>query len=304
MKAGRSVYCIIVYMASNIKTPLLRTCTVLRLAADRFFFIDGAQRAGAFAFSAFFSLFPLIILFVTIASVFISYDTAGKAVIGYAERYVPLSGEMQRYIFDTIAGVVKARSKAGAAAFLMLLWVAPQFFNTLVTAANRAWGTKADNWWHQPLKSISLLFIMACAVLMGIGMSILAKVAHTRLSSIFHYLPWIYRLGAILIPWTVVFISLALFYKLAPWRKTRFSEIWPGALCATALLHTAETLFVVYLKHFAALNAVYGAFGGIMALLLWIYLSGCVFIFGACLCAAQAETRGTPGALSRSPARP
>jgi Ca2+-transporting ATPase len=30
-------------------------------------------------------------------------------------------------------------------------------------------------------------------------------------------------------------------------------------------------------------------FGGIMALLLWIYLSGCGFIFGACLCAAQAE---------------
>ncbi len=36
------------------------------------------------------------------------------------------------------------------------------------------------------------------------------------------------------------------------------------------------------------LNAIYGAFGGIMALLLWICLSGCIFIFGACLCAAQA----------------
>jgi len=291
-------------MPSQFKSPLLRVWTILRLAADRFFFIDGAQRAGAFAFSAFFSLFPLIILFVTIASVFISYDTAGKAVIGYAERYVPLSGEMQRYIFDTIAGVVKARSKASATAFLMLLWAAPQFFTTLVTSANRAWGTEADNWWHQPLKSISLLFIMVCAVLMGIGLSIMAKVAHAWLSSVFHYLPWIYKLGAVLVPWTVIFVSLALFYKLAPWRRTRFSEIWPGALCATALLQLSETLFVVYLKHFAALNAVYGTFGGIIALLLWIYLSGCVFIFGACLCAAQAETRGMPDGLSRSPARP
>jgi uncharacterized BrkB/YihY/UPF0761 family membrane protein len=41
------------------------------------------------------------------------------------------------------------------------------------------------------------------------------------------------------------------------------------------------------------LNAIYGAFGGIMALLLWIYLSGCIFIFGACLCAAQAEALNT-----------
>jgi Ca2+-transporting ATPase len=39
------------------------------------------------------------------------------------------------------------------------------------------------------------------------------------------------------------------------------------------------------------LNAVYGAFGSIMALLLWIYLSGCIFIFGACLCAAQSQWR-------------
>jgi Ca2+-transporting ATPase len=38
-------------------------------------------------------------------------------------------------------------------------------------------------------------------------------------------------------------------------------------------------------------NAIYGTFGGIMALLLWIYISGCIFIFGACLCAAQTEGR-------------
>lgn len=46
------------------------------------------------------------------------------------------------------------------------------------------------------------------------------------------------------------------------------------------------------------MNALYGAFGGIMALLLWIYLSGCVFIFGACLCAAQAEMRSEPASKS------
>jgi len=70
--------------------------------------------------------------------------------------------------------------------------------------------------------------------------------------------------------------------------------VWAAALCATVLLQAAESLFVIYLKNFATLNAVYGAFGGIMALLLWIYLSGCIFICGACLCAAQAEGRSVP----------
>jgi Ca2+-transporting ATPase len=45
---------------------------------------------------------------------------------------------------------------------------------------------------------------------------------------------------------------------------------------------------VLYLNHFSALTAMYGAFGGIIALMLWIYVSGMIFIFGACLCVAQA----------------
>jgi Ca2+-transporting ATPase len=97
-----------------------------------------------------------------------------------------------------------------------------------------------------------------------------------------------------IIPWVVVFLSLGLFYRLAPRRPTRFAEVWAAALCATVLLRAAESLFVIYIKNFAALNAVYGMFGGIMALLLWIYVSGCIFIYGACLCAAQAEGRSAP----------
>jgi Ca2+-transporting ATPase len=85
------------------------------------------------------------------------------------------------------------------------------------------------------------------------------------------------------------FLGLSLFYRLAPRRPTRFSEVWAAALCVTVLLLAAENLFVIFLKNFSTLNAVYGTFGGIMALLLWIYLSGCIFIFGTCLSAAQGE---------------
>jgi Ca2+-transporting ATPase len=104
----------------------------------------------------------------------------------------------------------------------------------------------------------------------------------------------VYGLGSLLIPSLVVFLGLSLFYRLAPRRPTRFAEVWVAALAATVLLRVIESLFVIYLRDFATLNAVYGAFGGIMALLLWIYVSGCVFIFGACLCAGQADAR-TPG---------
>jgi YihY family inner membrane protein len=264
------------------------------LGIKKFSRIDGAQWAGAFAFNAFFSLFPLMVLLVTIASLFVDRDRAGKEVIAYIETYVPISGELQRHIFDTIAGVIKAREQAGAVALLILVWAALQCFTTLICATNRAWGTAVHNWWRLPLKSLVLLASTAGAVLLGMAVPVLMRTAEGWLFPGHDLRAWVYGLGSVFIPLLVVFFSLSLFYRLAPRRPTRLAEVWAAALCATILLRAGESLFVIYLADFATLNAVYGAFGGMMALLLWIYLSGCGFIFGACLCAGQAEVLGQP----------
>jgi len=57
------------------------------------------------------------------------------------------------------------------------------------------------------------------------------------------------------------------------------------------LFWASELLFLVYAAHFVRFNLLYGALGGIMAFLLWLYLSSCVGVFGVCFCAAQAEVR-------------
>ena len=276
---------------SRLGQETRRVWAILCLAVKTFLRIDGAQWAGAFAFNAFFSLLPLMILLVTIASSFVDRDRAGTEVVAYMEGYVPISGEMQRHIFDALAGVITAREQAGAVALLVLVWTAIQCFTTLICATNRAWGTEVYSWWRLPLKSLALLGVTAGAVLVGMATPVLAKVAKDWLFPVNDFRSWVYALGSFVIPLLVVFFGLTLFYRLAPRRPTQFTEVWAAALCATALLQAAESLFVIYLKNFATLNAVYGAFGGIMALLLWIYLSGCIFIFGVCLCAAQAEGR-------------
>jgi Ca2+-transporting ATPase len=263
----------------------------LRLAANKFLLIDGGQWAGAFAFNAFFSLFPLMILIVTIASFSVDQASAGKEVVAYIERYVPLSGEMRHYIFDTIAGVINAREQAGALAILLLLWTAVQCFTTLICAVNNAWGTAVSNWWRLPMKSLALLGIMVGAILLGITAPVLMRTAKGLLFPLYDFHSWVYGMGSFFIPSLVVFFGLTLFYMFSPRHPRRFAEVWFAALCVTVLLRANETLFVIYLNDFATFNAVYGAFGGIMALLLWIYISGYFFIFGACLSASQTEVR-------------
>ena len=89
----------------------------------------------------------------------------------------------------------------------------------------------------------------------------------------------------------VLFACLTVFYKLAPRRPTRLAEIWKAAGSATLALRVLDGLFLVYLDNFGRFNLVYSASGGFMALMLWVYLSGSVVIFGACCCAAQADLR-------------
>jgi len=273
----------------RLRQTIRRMWLVLSLAAKKFANIDGSQLAGAFAFNAFFSLFPLMILLVTVVSTFVDRDIAGKEVIFSMEGYVPISGEMQLYVSSAIAGVINARDKASTVASLALAWTALQCFATLIVATNRAWGSAVYNWWRLPLKSLALLGSTASAVLLGMAVPVLMRITKSWLFPLYDYRSWVYNLVSFFIPSVVVFFGLLLFYRFAPSRPTRFIEVWAAALFATVSLRAVENLFILYLKDFATLNAVYGTFGGIMALLLWIYVSGSVFIFGACLCAGQAE---------------
>ncbi len=274
-----------------------RAWALAHLAAKKFLQIDGTQWAASFAFNAFFSLSPLIILFVTLASFFVDRESAERAIVTYVEGYVPLDVEMRTRIFDALAGVVQARQRAGLFAFILLIWAALQCFTTLVTVTHRAWDDKAYSWWRLPLRGLVLLGITAEAVLVGMAAPALASIGKSWIFPANEFGAWLYALWGFVVPLLVLFLSLTLFYKWAPHRRTRFSEVWIAAACVTVLLQATESLFVLYLEYFATLNAVYGVFGGIMAFLLWIYLSGCGLIFGSCLCAVQANVRSAPASV-------
>ena len=82
-----------------------------------------------------------------------------------------------------------------------------------------------------------------------------------------------------------------MFYKFAPRRRTLFREVWPAAVFVTIGVDLLQRLFTFYARNITNFNALYGTFGSVIALLLWIYLIGSIIIFGACLSAARYEIR-------------
>jgi membrane protein len=76
--------------------------------------------------------------------------------------------------------------------------------------------------------------------------------------------------------------ATALFlYRVLPMHRPRVREIWPGALVAAALISLVRGALEIYFEQFADFGALYGSLGALMALLLFVYATANVLVFGA-----------------------
>lgn len=254
---------------------------------------DADQRAAAFAYYLLLSLLPLALLIVAGGSFFFEREVATESVISLVDHYAPLTYEQERDAETNIHDWLNSRGTISLTVLPLLLWGAMKYLRTLIRSTNRIWHAKAYTWWRLPLKSLGLLGITASAVLIGILLPTLAGLAARWLATYLQVPLWVFALMFLLTPRLVLFYGLIMIYRLAPSRPTRFSEVWLGALGATILIWLGERLFLVYATNLANFDVLYGALGGIVAFLLWLYLSSCIGVFGICFCAAQVEVQNS-----------
>ena len=237
------------------------------------------------------SLAPLVILLVTLGSLFVEREVATRHVVQLVNHYAPLTSEQERATAALVRSSLEARGAINLVAFALSVWGALKFLRVLIEITNRVWRSQPYNWWRLPLKSLGLLGVTISAALIGVLLPGAARLVRHTLGTDLDIPGWTFGLIFGVIPWLVLFYGLILIYRLAPRRETRFSEVWLGALAATVLIWIGGLLFLVYAAHFARSNMLYSAMGGLVALLLWIYLSSSIGVFGICFCAAQAEVR-------------
>ena len=263
----------------------------IKRAVDNFSDINGTNWSASFAYYAFFALLPMLLLLVTlftdVATRFVGEQAAKQRAFSYIVTNIPMGSEGRQMISSTLQGVLAARGKIGLVAVIGLLWSALGFFQSLVSAVNQAWKAEPPNWWRLPLKNLTMVGVLASALLLG---NVLPAVLKTVQGYVTFAAPWaatLFGAATALVPPLVLFYGFLLFYKLAPRNRlgVTFAMVWLPAMLVTALLVLCQQLFVVYTTHITNFNAVYGAFGGVIALMLWIYVSGLVVVFGGSLCA-------------------
>ncbi|MEY2481153.1 MAG: rane protein [Verrucomicrobiota bacterium] len=250
---------------------------------------DGAPQLGAaLAYYSVFSLAPMILLLLTLVGVLFRHDPAGawRAITEQMSYFLDKSAiEMVQQIAERAASA-KHSALGGAIGIVLALFGATGVFGQLQNSLNTIWGVKAKPgggvWGFVRSRFLSFALLAGIAFLMMTSL-----VIEAALKAFSHYLQsvWPGALSVIipiylLFDLVVVFAIFALIFKILPNAVTRWRDVWIGALLTAFLFLVGKWALGIYLGSGAAGSA-YGAASSLITLLLWIYYSSQILLFGA-----------------------
>ncbi len=241
---------------------------------------NSAITAAAIAYFALFSLFPLTLLSIAIASFSLGPLMDQQLIIQRLEFIAPAMGQL---LGQNIDEIIRARGPVTGVALVGLIWSASTIFYTLTQTLNDIWGNKRRRpVWKR--RGLAILFVLTF-----VGPALfLASFAGSMLAHLRTLLPDpIISMGGG-ISWVLaILLDVALFmvlYMMLPHGTSTWREILPGAMGAGFLWELAKKAFLSFVSTYISVsNLIYGSVAAIIAFLAWAYLSGLIFLFGAYL---------------------
>ena len=261
-------------------TPGLR---VIVLAIRNYVLHQSANQAGSLAFSSVLAMFPLLIL-LSASAAYVGQpgDAAALAdrVMGYAPQLV--RDAMQPVIEQVLAQRNQALLTIGV---LATLWTASSGMQAVRSALNRAYGIERGlAFWKARIKVTLFTVIVGAGVLAAFSSVVIIPYVWRLLESNVGagqdtlWLRNSVRYGSAFLALTVLY---ALMYGWLPDTRQRLYTVLPGAVVGAALWVTAAATLSYTLRTAGNLALLYGSFAGVVATLVFLYLSATTLIFGA-----------------------
>jgi membrane protein len=256
---------------------------LIKRTANETYEDDCLGLAAQLAYYFILALFPALLFLLALAS-FFPIDRVTDEVMRGLGNVAPPD------VIDLITGQMKRISESDQGGLLTLgilgaLWSSSSALVGLINALNIAYDiAESRPWWKVRLLAIGLtaalaVFLLISSTLVLAGPEIAGKIADVfGLGAVFTWtwniLQWPFAL-------MLVISALALVYYYGPDTHQKWEWFSPGAILATLLWLAISLGFRAYLQYAADYNATYGTIGGVIILLLWLYLSGFAILVGA-----------------------
>ncbi len=263
--------------------PYLLKRTLLSSFDDNLFGI-----AKGAAYSAILSFFPVLTSAATVI-VQTKADFVARALDHFLNEVVPPGTA------DLVAEHFKAAGQRSNAllvvATLLSVWAASSVMKSLMQGFHAAYRVpRSRSFWRESAIAIGMVFLAAAPLVGASALLVFGNqveklvLGWLKVDPILNPLAGLWeilsRAMRYLVALAAVITVTATIYYFGPYRKQRWSAVWPGAMLATLLWFGATLGFGWYVRHMANYNVMYGSLGTGIALLVWMYLISLIAMLG------------------------
>lgn len=226
------------------------------------------------------SFFPFLLFLINLLS-FTSLSS--DLLLTNFQRFLPQ--DSADWLKDILTQTVQSKSTVLLiVGMVSALWSSTKGVLAITRGLNKAYDVKED---RGIVKIRILSFLSAITLSVIIVLSLLTLVFGEIISTFIINLIGTSRnfsfVGTFLqylISFFLIFFMFSLVYKKLPNRKLKFKEIWIGSIFSTFAWVGASLIFSIYVNNFANYSKVYGGIGGIIALLIWLFLTTLIILIG------------------------
>jgi membrane protein len=261
---------------------------ILRVTVTRFGEERGSETAASLAYYAFFSIFPMLLVFIVVGSFFVDTEVVQNQLLSMLQGVLPGAEDL---VIQNINQVLRLRGAVTFLALISLIWSSTSVFNILARNINRAFPhAQVLDFIKGRLRGLLIFFGIALLLLLSLAASTLSGLIpaiEIPYNDIKLHETFIWQIGAFLVP---VLFNWLMFWALYQWvptvavsRKASFL----GSLIAGVAWVLLNNGFTWYLSSgLSQYQLIYGSLGTIVALLFWVYMTATIVLIGAHLTAS------------------
>lgn len=285
---------------NKMKQQALEWFAILRDTVKLWLDRNAFSYAGSLAFYTLFSLAPTVIIAVMVIGLVLGEDAAQGQIVAQLE------GVMGREAAETVQQAV-ARSRIEESGLLpsilgfgAMLVGATTVFAQMQYSLNEIWGVTARPD-RNSILSLLVSRLLSLTVVLAIGFVLLVSLlAGVVLRALFEFVEGILPMqqlllsGAeLLLSWLMTALLFGTIFKVLPDVELGWRDVALGALVTAALFSLGRYGIAAYLAYTATAST-YGAAGSVVLILLWVYYSSLILLFGTAFTRVHLEARGHP----------
>jgi membrane protein len=269
-----------------------------KVTASKWTDYDAPRLGAALAYYSLLSLAPIMVLAVYICGLVFGAKTAEARIVHEAIPLVGPNGARTLKMLIDSAHKQSTGIFASGVAILLLFFGASSFFVELQNSLNTIWDAPPRT--CSLLKGIASQRLVSFGMVLGVGILLLGSLfASTGLAVVEKFFGGILPISPFLFEilnvgaFTIMIAALfALIFKFVPDVRIDWQDVGVGAVVTAVFFLIGKTLLALYLVT-AGVGSTYGAAGSLVALVVWVYYSAQIFLFGAIFTRVYASAFGS-----------